>query len=103
MSKFTLQISPQAKTDLEQIYVYTLENHGPSQAGKYLSKIEHAFKGLLDNPEMGRERSDVRSGYRSLAIEKHVCFYKITKAEIQILGVVHGRMDILNYFTHTNF
>jgi toxin ParE1/3/4 len=53
---------------------------------------------LLDNPEIGRARDEVKTGYRSLNIKKHIIFYKIQKTDIQILGVIHGRMDIATQF-----
>lgn len=73
------------------------ESWAKNQAALYLDKIETAFKGLLVNPEIGRERPDVKTGYRSLVIEQHIHFYKVAKKEVHILGIVHGRMDIVNY------
>ncbi|MBK6897664.1 MAG: type II toxin-antitoxin system RelE/ParE family toxin [Alphaproteobacteria bacterium] len=99
MTKYRIIISPQAQRDLKEIRAYTLQSWGSTQADDYLSKIEEAFYSLLENPEIGRERNDVKAGYRSLVIDKHVLFYKIVKSEILILGIPHGRMDILKYFS----
>ena len=99
MSKYHIIVSPQAQRDLKEIRSYTLQSWGANQADIYLGKIEEAFCGLLENPEIGRERDDVKAEYRSVVIEKHVLFYKINKSEIHILGIPHSRMDILNYFS----
>ncbi len=99
MSQYRIIVSPQAKRDLKDIRSYTLQSWGAAQADIYLGKIEEAFYGLLDNPEIGRERNDIKTNYRSITIEKHVLFYKIKKSEIHILGIPHSRMDILNYFS----
>lgn len=99
MPKYHIIVSPQALRDLTEIRSYTLQSWGAVQADIYLDKIEEAFYGLLENPEIGRERNDVKTGYRSIVIEKHVLFYKIEKSEIHILGIPHSRMDILNYFS----
>lgn len=99
MSKYRIIISPRAQRDLKEIRSYTLQSWGAIQADVYLKKFEDALYVLLENSEIGRERNDVKAGYRSLVIEKHVLFYKIEKSEIHILGVPHGRMDILNYFS----
>ncbi len=99
MSQYQIVVSPQAQRDLKEIRTYTLQGWGANQADIYLGKIEAAFYSLLNSPEIGRERNDVRTGYRSIVIEKHVLFYKIEKSEIHILGIPHGRMDILNYFS----
>ncbi len=99
MSQYRIIVSPQAERDLKEIRTYTLQSWGAPQADIYLGKIEETFYSLLENPEIGRERNDVKTGYRSIVIEKHVLFYKIDKSEIHILGIPHSRMDILNYFS----
>lgn len=99
MTQYRIIVSPQAQRDLKDIRIYTLQSWGAHQADVYLSKIEDAFYSLLENPEAGRLRADVKLGYRSIVIEKHVLFYKIEKTEIHILGIPHGRMDIFNYFS----
>lgn len=99
MSKNHIIVSPQAQRDLREIRSYTLQSWGADQADTYLGRIEGVFCRLLDNPEIGRERNDVKTGYRSIVIEKHVLFYKIEKSEIHTLGIPHSRMDILNYFS----
>lgn len=96
MTKYRIILSPRAGADLADIYAYTLQSWGKAQADIYLDKIELAFNQLLDNPQIGRDRSDVKEGYRCLNIEKHVLFYKIVKTEIHILGVLHSRMDVIN-------
>lgn len=99
MLQYQIIVSPQAQRDIEDIRSYTVQSWGANQADIYLGKIEDAFYSLLDNPEIGRERNDVKAGYRSIVIEKHVLFYKIKKSEIYILGIPHARMDVLNYFS----
>lgn len=96
MPRYQIILSPRSKADLADIYAYTLQSWGKAQADTYLDKIEQSFNQLLDNPQMGRERSDVKDGYRCLNIEKHVLFYKMVKTEIHILGVLHSRMDAVN-------
>lgn len=99
MSKYHIIVSPQAKRDLKEIRAFTLQSWSTNQADIYLGRIEDAFYSLLENPEIGRERNDVKAGYRSIVIEKHVLFYTIKKSEIHILSIPHSRMDILNYFS----
>lgn len=97
MPEYKLVLSHRAKNDIKDIYAYTLQTYGKKQAIKYLDKIESAFNMLRANPEIGRERPDIKAGYHSLTTEKHVCFYKITESGIYILGLLHGRMDVLNH------
>lgn len=98
MSQYQIILSPRAQDDLKNVRQYTLSAHGEKQAQKFLSLIEEGINNLLDNPEIGRTRDDVKSGYRSLVIEKHIIFYTIKETDIHILGVVHGRMDIAGQF-----
>lgn len=98
MAKYQIILSPRAQVDLRNAHVYTVSTHGKTQAQKYLSLLEDGINQLLDNPEIGRARDDVKSGYRSLNVEKHIIFYKIQKTDIHILGVIHGRMDIAAQF-----
>ena len=98
MTQYQIILSPRAQNDLKNVRNYTIETYGEKQAAKYLSVIEDGINQLLDNPEIGRLRDDVKSGYRALNIEKHIIFYKIKITEIHILGVVHGRMDITTQF-----
>ena len=97
MTQYQIILSLRSKADLGDIYAYTLQSWGRVQADTYLDKIELAFNQLLDNPKIGRERPDIKDGYRCLNIEKHILFYKIAKTEIHILGVLHSRMDIANH------
>ena len=98
MTQYQIILSPRAQEDLKNVREYTLAAYGEKQTQKCLSLIEESINQLLDNPEIGRNRDDVKSGYRSLNIEKHTIFYIIKKTEIHILGVVHGRMDITSQF-----
>ncbi|PCI57217.1 MAG: plasmid stabilization protein [Alphaproteobacteria bacterium] len=98
MTKFNVIVSPRAKRDLKDIYAYTLQSWGEKKADSYLSNIKTSFLQLLDNPKIGRERLDVQSNLRSLHVEKHVIFYKINDSVIYVLGVLHCRMDVMNYF-----
>jgi len=43
---------------------------------------------------MGRERPEIKSGYRSIAEGKHVIFYRAGDNGIEILRILHGRMNI---------
>lgn len=98
-TSYHLILSPRAQADIQSIYDYTRVSYTDNQAAKYIRKIEAALNGLRENPELGRARNDIKAGYRSLLVEKHVLFYKIEGVQIQILGVLHCRMDVMNYFT----
>jgi toxin ParE1/3/4 len=50
MSKYRL--TRRADQDLTEIYLYTLEQFGFSQAEAYAESMRHCFETLADNPRM---------------------------------------------------
>jgi toxin ParE1/3/4 len=86
-------LAPVAQSDLKKIYRYTLENWGIQQAQNYLEHIKQSFKTLLENPNLGRERSELGQNVRAINCQKHIIFYRSLKTELQIIRVLHGRQD----------
>lgn len=44
--------------------------------------------------EIGRSRDEVRVGYRSVHFGLHVIFYRVQGQTIDIVRVLHKRMDV---------
>lgn len=93
MPAHQLVIAPAAKTDLKDIYQYGLRQWGQAQSDSYLETIKTQFWSLTEQPLMGVERSDLLLGVRSLPIESHILFYRVTTDTIEIIRVLHGRQD----------
>jgi toxin ParE1/3/4 len=87
-------LSSEAKKDLLAIRAYTRDKWGSQPAQKYLDALEKKCAELARSPRIGRERPEIKSGYRSLAEGKHVIFYRVADDGIDILRILHGRMDI---------
>ncbi|MBS1511879.1 MAG: type II toxin-antitoxin system RelE/ParE family toxin [Bacteroidetes bacterium] len=53
---------------------------------------------LGDNPKAGKDISHVRKNYRCAKVKSHIIFYRQpdNKTEIEIIRVLHQRMDIEN-------
>ncbi len=83
-----------ARADLEAIWIYTVEQWGGEQAERYLQGLFDCFEELAANPRLGRERDDVKAGYRSFPQGRHVVFYLIALAGIEVIGVVHQSADV---------
>ena len=62
MSQYLL--SSQAQQSLIQISQYTLENFGPRQKKSYLRMLRDRMRAAAKNPEKGRQRSEIKAGYR---------------------------------------
>ena len=83
-----------ALADLEAIWVYTVEQWGIEQAERYLPGLFGCFDELAANPRLGRERDDVKAGYRSFPQGRHVVFYLIVPEGVEVIGIVHQSADV---------
>ncbi|NCP64118.1 MAG: type II toxin-antitoxin system RelE/ParE family toxin [Paraglaciecola sp.] len=93
MPKHVLLLSPAAKVDLKDIYQFGLRQWGQTQSDSYLETLKEKFWSLTENPLLGTERPELLAGIRSLPIESHILFYRVTAASVEIIRVLHGRQD----------
>lgn len=93
MASHQLVIAPAAKNDLKDIYQYGLRQWGQAQSESYLSTIKNQFWLLIQQPLMGTERPELLPDARSLPIESHTLFYRVTANRVEIIRVLHGRQD----------
>lgn len=91
-------IAPLAKTDLENIKAYTINEWGLDQAVNYLTNFEKRFEWLVENPELGKNRDDIIASLRSFPEGKHIVFYRISGNDIEIVGVPHQTQDPHHHF-----
>jgi toxin ParE1/3/4 len=82
-----------AESDLVDIWRYTFEEWGETQADKYLDELDSRIRKLADNPEWGKRCDHVRNGYRVLFAGSHAVYYTVTVDIVYIIRVLHGRMD----------
>jgi toxin ParE1/3/4 len=97
MVSHKLVIAPAAKNDLKDIYQYGLRQWGQAQSESYLSTIKNQFWLLTQQPLMGTERPELLPDARSLPIESHTLFYRVTANRVEIIRVLHGRQDPQRY------
>lgn len=96
-----LKVSQAAADDLEEIWSYTVEHWSVEQADRYLNLILDAFDNIEHDPGTGRDFGHVREGYRGLKIASHIVFFRPANSSnaIEIIRVLHGRMDLDNLLT----
>ncbi|MEM5329696.1 type II toxin-antitoxin system RelE/ParE family toxin [Paraburkholderia sp. JHI2823] len=87
-------LSPAAELDLDDIWDYTLARWGEPQAERYILSIESAIVGLVDGTQPSLSAADVREGYRKAVVGMHVVFFKESAALIDVIRILHQRMDI---------
>ena len=93
MAPHRLVIAPAAKNDIKEIYQYGLRQWGQAQAESYLSTIKNQFWLLSQQPLIGTERPELLPSSRSLPVESHTLFYRVTANRVEIIRVLHGRQD----------
>ena len=92
MADFFLR--PKAVADLEGIWDYTVETWSEEQAERYLRLIDESFHKVADNPGLGRPCDVIRKDYRKLGVGRHMIFYRETDSGIDVVRVLHERMDV---------
>ncbi|EKU96603.1 plasmid stabilization system protein [Leptolyngbya sp. PCC 7375] len=87
-----------ADTDLFDIYVYTYQTWGASQAISYTAGLKSAIDRIAQEPTRPGtiDRSNLRQGYRSYHQQRHLIFYRVVENTIEIIRVLHDSMDIAN-------
>jgi toxin ParE1/3/4 len=48
---------------------------------------------------LGVARNDIKTGYRSLSVGRHVIFYRTTNDRLEIIRVLRERMDLHRHLT----
>lgn len=85
-------VSDKARRDLLRIFSYIAERN-PTAAEKFLRRIDEKFHQLSDLPFIGRERSSIAPGIRSVIVEP-ISYSTSYSDSITIVRVIDGRMDI---------
>jgi len=91
-------LSDNAENDVSEIYDYTEREHGARRAAAYLSGLEKTLNMLVEGPNLGKLRPEIRKELRSFTYEKHIIFYRVLSDHIRIVRVLHSRRDIPKYF-----
>ena len=87
-------LTQKARDDLLSIGRYTYRQWGKAQQIRYLTQLDSAFHDLADKPDIGRTCDEIQRGYFKYGVGNHVIFYRHTKGQIEIVRILHGRMDI---------
>jgi toxin ParE1/3/4 len=82
--------SARARADLIKIWLYIEERSGRRRADAVLRSIDRSCSGLAQAPLIGRMRSDLQPGLRSLAVGSYLIAYRPITDGIEVVRVVHG-------------
>ena len=91
------RLTPAAERDLEAIWIYTAGKWHVEQADRYLDILAATFAQLAQAPETALRCDPIRPGYRRWSVERHVVYLRIVEYGIEIVRVLHERMDPLRH------
>ena len=94
MRSLPFVISKKAVLDLEEIWFYTVEKWSIKQADRYYNLIFDEINYICTNINAGKSMEHVRKGYRASKVKSHLIFYRVINDTIEIIRVLHERMDI---------
>ncbi len=93
-----VNLTPCAKADLHNIWRYTVDTWSEVQADKYVRAVLDRCEWLATQPRIGKHRPDVAPDYYCFVQGQHVIFYLIRESTIDIIGIPHRQMDIVQFF-----
>ncbi|MBN8578752.1 MAG: type II toxin-antitoxin system RelE/ParE family toxin [Cytophagales bacterium] len=88
------KISVKAAEDIDKIWWYTVQKWSIEQADRYVNLIFDEIEYVSKNSTQGRDFSHIRKNYRCSKVKSHLIFYKITEEGIEVIRVLHQRMDV---------
>jgi toxin ParE1/3/4 len=95
----TYRLARRARRDVLNIWRHIAGDNEPA-ADRFVDLLVHHFRLLGDNPYAGRQRDELRSGYRSFPVGEYLVLYRIASPGVHIMHVVHGRRDLIALFRH---
>jgi toxin ParE1/3/4 len=90
------RLSPLAQTDLEDIWLYTFKTWSLEQADRYQNDIMAAIADLAHGTRTGRPIG-IRERYFKYAVGSHFVFYCQSDLSLDVIRVLHQRMDAPAY------
>lgn len=83
---------PRASADLSEIWEFIAEEN-VERADAFVDRIDAKFRALAQHPLMGRDRSELAAGLRSVPLPPYVIFYEPVPTGVVIVRVLHGARD----------
>lgn len=87
------RLSPLAESDLEQIWLYTLNEWSLDQANRYYDQIMDTIEELASGQKQGRT-VDIRDGYLKYAVGRHFVFFRRSEGMTNVIRVLHQSMEV---------
>lgn len=89
-------LSNKAIDDLSAIWNYTVDAWSEKQADKYYYMLLDFFQDLADDKISGKHYPEIDLEIFGFRAGQHTVFYRSTKNNIEIIRILHSRMDLKN-------
>lgn len=87
-------VADDATEDLMEIWEYTAGRWDEARADLYIDAITIRFAWLTRNTGLWQKRPDLGEGLHSYPERSHVIIFRETNRGMEIVRVLHGRMDL---------
>jgi toxin ParE1/3/4 len=91
------RLAARARRDVLRIWAYIADD-SEAAADRFVDLLIQHFQLLGDSPHIGRQRDELRAGYRSFPVGDYLILYQIGQPGVRIMHVVHGRRDLETLF-----
>lgn len=93
----SIRFSAEARSDLGSISAFTAESWGIERKKRYMDALQDRIAQIRRHPALGPVREDFGSAIRSVICGAHVIFYRVRPSTIEVLRILHRRMDAGRY------
>lgn len=87
------RLTPAVQSDLEDIWLYKLQQWSLRQADRYADILEDTLDRLLFMPEMARERPEFDPPVRIHPSAEHLVVYQVEGIELFVLRILGAGQD----------
>ena len=94
MKKVNYRIRAAASKDLAGIWEYTFKRWSKGQADRYHGLIISEIDYIAENETAGKDMSHVKEDYLVTYVKSHMIFFKRQQGIVQVIRILHQRMDI---------
>lgn len=93
--QYRIRFAPEARRDLEDLYLYIAEEAGPDRALAYVERIEKFCLGFADFPQRGILRDDLFPGLRIVGFERRISVaFKVVADTVIFYRFLYGGRDL---------
>lgn len=88
-----LLLSPDAQSDMSEIWDYTAERWGADQAVNYTLRLRDTLVDLAAGRKPSRSAEDIAPGYRTCLVGSHIAYFRIDGNHLIVVRILHQSMD----------